>query len=115
MEVILLLVVAGFMVGCLLHLFTKLLTKDSSSLSDCAFCAFAAIFNNSNLDKKELLCFRLLVSAWLMFAFMLTQYYGAKLQSFLLLTHYRGALFENMDQAMDAMEYHVDCLYTSSS
>lgn len=44
--------------------------------------------------------------------------FEAKLRSVLTLTHYRGTLFTNLDEAMDAMEYHVcnigDCFYDNN-
>ncbi|CAJ0605295.1 unnamed protein product [Cylicocyclus nassatus] len=103
----LLVIIAGFTVSCLLHLFTKLLTKNSSSIFG-FFVEFAVAgyFKNSNFDPKEPFCSRILVCAWLLFIFTLTEYYGARLRSVLSLTQYRGALFTNLDEAMDAMEYH---------
>ncbi|CAJ0600992.1 unnamed protein product [Cylicocyclus nassatus] len=102
---LLLVVTAGLTVSCLLHLFTKLLTKNPSSILSFTSFAFAGFFKNSQLNPEPISS-RIIVLLWLLFSFALTEYYKAKLSSILLLTHYSGALFDNLDKAMDAMEYH---------
>ncbi|CAJ0607798.1 unnamed protein product [Cylicocyclus nassatus] len=99
--------VIGFMVSSLLHLFMRMLTNDSSPLLNFAFFSVAGFLKNSNFDPKGPFCSRILTCAWLLFTFLVTEHFGARLRSVLLLTHYRGAPFENLDEAMDAIEYQL--------
>ncbi|CAJ0605294.1 unnamed protein product [Cylicocyclus nassatus] len=102
--VVLMVAAASLIVSCLLHFFAKVLRKNSSSVGDYEYFALAGLLRNSNFNQKPV-CSRLLVAVWLLFSFMLTEYYNAKLRSLLMTTHYRGAFFTNLDEAMDAMEY----------
>ncbi|EYB99239.1 hypothetical protein Y032_0124g1237 [Ancylostoma ceylanicum] len=103
------LVLTSLTVAILLFFYTKLFESGQRSLSRWLMITFEALLKQFELDLDGPICVRILACAWLWFCFTMIVHFEAKLRSVLTLTRYRGTIFTNLDEAMDAMEYHVIC------
>ncbi|EYB99238.1 hypothetical protein Y032_0124g1237 [Ancylostoma ceylanicum] len=106
------LVLTSLTVAILLFFYTKLFESGQRSLSRWLMITFEALLKQFELDLDGPICVRILACAWLWFCFTMIVHFEAKLRSVLTLTRYRGTIFTNLDEAMDAMEYHRKRLNT---
>ncbi|KAL6736637.1 hypothetical protein Aduo_006964 [Ancylostoma duodenale] len=100
------LLLTSLTVAMLLFFYTKVFGSCQHSLSRWLMITFEGLLKQFELDLRGPICVRILACAWLWFCFTIIVHYEAKLRSVLTLTRYRGTIFTNLDEAMDAMEYH---------
>ncbi|WKX95240.1 hypothetical protein Q1695_012025 [Nippostrongylus brasiliensis] len=104
LPVVLLMVTSILTVSILLYFYTRLFNTSRWPFTRFLLKTFEGILNQFQFNLQGPLCVYVLAFAWIWFCFALILHYEATLRSSLTSSHCRGAKFDSLDGAMDAIE-----------